>query len=340
VRIKMSMKNKTLAYLRLLRFHAGALIASLSLIGALVMGQRDHSLLLVIFTVGFLYHVYGYVLNDYMDLEVDKQSSDLKRKPLVSGIIPKQHAFIIAISAGIGTYVITLIFFPYLFTILILTVAILLGGIYDCFGKKMPGFSDFIMAGSITFSFLFGASTVPAAFTMVTILVGLLIYFFVVYANAVEGGLKDVDHDYLGGAKTLATVMGVKVKNGRLLLTKKFAIFSYGIEIISFALILLLAVQPEINLFDKSEYWKLIIVILLIIVSLISTVKFLSLKKFDRPLMKKLFGVINSSSGALIIIMILPIIGFETTIILLLLPIIWYIVFNTILCGKPMQPDI
>ena len=38
---KMNLKNKTLAYLRLLRFHSGALIASLSLIGAVVMGQRD-----------------------------------------------------------------------------------------------------------------------------------------------------------------------------------------------------------------------------------------------------------------------------------------------------------
>ena len=336
----MSLKNKTLSYFRLFRFQATGLIAALLVIGAVVSGQSDTYLLLIIFGIGIFYHIFLYVLNDYVDLEVDKQSKDLQRKPLVSGVISPKTGLTIAIIAGILTYILTLIYFPYFSTILILTLAILLAAIYDCFGKKMPGLSDFTMAGSLAFAFLFGASTVPTPLTIVTILVGLLIFLFVVYGNAVEGGLKDVDHDYLGGAKTLATVMGVKVKNGKLLLTKKFSIFSYGIEIISFGLILLIAAQPEIDLFNESEYLKLTIVIILIIVSLISTVRFLTLKRFDRPLMKKLFGVINSSSGALIIIMILPIIGLEKTIILLLLPITWYIIFNTILYGKPMQPDI
>jgi 4-hydroxybenzoate polyprenyltransferase len=336
----MDLKNVTISYFRLFRFQTTGLIATLFLIGAVVAGLSDPFLLFIIFLIGIFYHIYLYVLNDYVDLEVDKQSKDLQRKPLVSGMISPKTGLIIAIVTGILTYILTIIYFPYFNTILMLTFAVLLGAIYDCFGKKMPGLSDFTMAGSLAFAFLLGASTIPTPFTTITILVGLLIFIFVVYGNAVEGGLKDVDHDYLGGAKTLATVMGVKVKNEKLFLTKKFAIFSYGIEIFSFVLILLLAAQPEINIFDKSEYLKLIIVIILIIVTFISSVRFLSLKKFDRALMKKLFAVINSSSGALIIIMIFPIIGLEKTIILLLLPITWYIIFNTILYGKPMQPDI
>jgi len=336
----MDLKNATISYFRLFRFQTTGLIASLFLIGAVITGQSDPYLLIIIFLIGVFYHIYMYVLNDYMDLEVDKQSKDLQRKPLVSGMIAPKTGLIIAMVAGVITYILTIIYFPYFYPILILTLAVLLGTIYDCFGKKMPGLSDFTMAGSLAFAFLFGASTILTPFSTVTILVGLLIFIFVVYGNAVEGGLKDVDHDYLGGAKTLATVMGVKVKNEQLLLTKKFSFFSYGIELISFALILLLAAQPEINIFSKSEYLKLIIVIILIIVTFISTVRFLSLKKFDRSLMKKLFGIINSSSGALIIIMIFPIIGLEKTIILLILPITWYIIFNTILYGKPMQPDI
>jgi len=336
----MNLKNTIISYFRLFRFQATGLIASLLLIGAVISGQNDPYLVLIIFSIGIFYHIFLYVLNDYVDLEVDKQSKDLQRKPLVSGVISPKTGLITAILAGLLTYILTIIYFPYFYTILMLTLAVLLAAVYDCFGKKMPGLSDFTMAGSLAFAFIFGASTIPTPLSLVTILVGLLIFLFVVYGNAVEGGLKDVDHDYLGGAKTLATVMGVKVKNDKLFLTKKFAIFSYGIEIISFTLILLIAAQPEINLFNESELIKLLIVIILIVVSLISTVIFLSLKKFDRPLMKKLFGVINSSSGALIIIMIFPIIGLEKMILLLLLPITWYIIFNTILYGKPMQPDI
>jgi hypothetical protein len=161
-----------------------------------------------------------------------------------------------------------------------------------------------------------------------------------VYGNAIEGGLKDVDHDYLGGAITLATNMGVKVKNGKLLMTKKFAAIAWSIEIISILLILLLANQPEIDLFSFSDYLLLTVVFILIIITLIGTTIFLTMKEFNRSKMKKLFGVINSSSGALILIMLLSIMGLINTIILILLPITWYLLFNTILYGKPTQPDI
>jgi len=336
----MKLKDKIIAYLRLCRLQATGLIATLSVIGAAVAGQKNPFLLGVVFTIGVFYHVFLYVLNDYIDLEVDKKSKDLQRKPLVSGVIPKQNALLITTSAVIIIYILTTVFFPYVLTLLTLSFAVLLGLIYDCFGKKMPGVADFVMAGSLSATFLFGASTSGYMFTMVVYLTFLIILFFTVYGNAVEGGLKDVDHDYLGGAKTLATIMGVKVKNGYLFITKKFAFFSWFIEITSFILILFLACQPEINVFNSQDYLKISVIVFLIIISFISTTRFLTLKRFDRAKMKKLFTVINSSSGALIIILLFPLLGLLQTIVFLLIPITWYIVFNIILYGKPAQPDI
>lgn len=78
----MSVKNEMLEYFRLLRIHSGAGTASILLIGTLIMGQRDSSLLLIIFLIGILGHIYGFVLNDYVDIEVDKKSLDLEKKPL------------------------------------------------------------------------------------------------------------------------------------------------------------------------------------------------------------------------------------------------------------------
>ena len=336
----MRIRDKFIVYARLCRLQATGLIATLSVIGAAVAGQKDPFLLGVVFTIGVFYHVFLYVLNDYIDLEVDKKSKDLQRKPLVSGAIPKQNALILTGFAIVMMYILTIAFFPYIQSLLALSFAVLLGFIYDCFGKKMPGVADFVMAGSLAATFLFGASTVSNPFSMIVYLTFLIILFFTVYGNAVEGGLKDVDHDYLGGAKTLATTMGVKVEDGRLLMTKKFAFFSWSVEIISFILILILANQPEINIFVSYDYLKIGVVLFLIIVSLISTTMFLTLKQFDRTRIKKLFGVINSSSGALIIILLFPLLGMIKTIIFLLLPIGWYLLFNTVLYGKPMQPDI
>lgn len=332
--------EKAKTYLRLCRFQTAGLIATISALGAAVASLESFYLLFLVFLIGALYHIFLYVLNDYIDIEVDRQSKDLQRKPLVSGDISERNALAIVFLAVIMMYLLTILFFPYVQTFLILSIAVILGAIYDCFGKRITGVSDFIMAGSLASMFLFGASTVYFPFSQVVILMFLIILFFTVYGNAVEGGLKDVDHDYLAGARTLATVMGVKVRDGRLILSKGFALFSWSIEIVSFILIILLAYQPEINVFSSNDYIRIGIVVLLIVVSFISTSMFLTLKKFDRAKMKKLFGVINSSSGALLIILLFPILGLIKTVIFLLLPITWYVIFNKILYGKPLQPDI
>ena len=90
-------KNKILEYFRLMRPQGAAQTASILLLGSLIMGQRDFSSLLILFIIGVLSHIHGFVLNDYADVEVDKKLSELEKKPLVSGIIPKQHAIIIII---------------------------------------------------------------------------------------------------------------------------------------------------------------------------------------------------------------------------------------------------
>jgi 4-hydroxybenzoate polyprenyltransferase len=337
--VKMSVKNRVLEYFRLLRFHSGAGTASILLIGSLIMGQRDPFLLIIVFFIGLLGHIYGFVLNDYVDIEVDKKSSDLKKKPLVSGTIPKEHALLIAFSACFCAYVLTIIFFPSLFSIFLLSSAAILSGIYDFLGKKIPG-SDFLLAGSFFFFCLFGASTMSMHFTSLTYIVCLLFFVDFIFLNAVEGGIKDIDHDYLAGAKTLATVMGVNVKEGRLLITKKFTAFAYGLKVIYIGLIILLGFQPELNLWYSDEYIIYIIVALLVIGIFITSYKFLHLPIFDRSRMKKLYGVLNSASLSLIIIMLLPLIGPWITLLLLLLPITWYMAFNFVLYRTLLQPQV
>ena len=337
--IKMSVKNRILEYLRLFRFQAGAVEATIILIGALVMGQRDFSFLLVIFFIGIFGHICGYVLNDYADVEVDKKSYELKEKPLVSGVIPKRNGLIISILAAFITYALTIIFFPYPRSIFLLSLATIFTIIYNFFGKKIPA-SDFIVAGTIALFCLFGASTVPMPFTNLTYIICLLFLFDIVFINVVEGGLKDVDHDYLAGGKTIATRMGVKIKKEILIVPRKFIAFAYSLKAIFIGLILLLGFQPELNLWYSDQYVIHIIVVLLIIIIIIGSYKFLHLSIFDRSKIKRLYSGLNSASGALILIMLLPILGPVITVILILLPITWYIVFNFILYGKPLQPRV
>jgi hypothetical protein len=73
---------------------------------------------------------------------------------------------------------------------------------------------------------------------------------------------------------------------------------------------------------------------------LFGSAKLLHLKVFDRAKMKKIYGGINAASGILYIIVLYPIFGFGITLFLLLYPVSWYTIFNTILYGKPMQPQV
>jgi 4-hydroxybenzoate polyprenyltransferase len=326
----MNLKTTILEYLRLFRFHSVSMETTFILIGALIMGQRDLLLLFIIFLIGFFGHICGYVLNDYADIEVDKKSHELKEKPLVSGIIPKNNALIISFIAAFLSYILVFIFFRNLQTILFLGLATVLTIIYNFYGKKIPG-SDAIAAGTIVVFFLMSASSLSMPLTNLVYIVGLILFFDIVFANMVEGGLKDVDHDYLSGAKTLATVTGVKVQDAKLIITRKFLGISYTIRAIYIFMIILLGFEPKINIWLSNSYPSIIvevIAIIFMIVVLFGSYKLLSLKVFDRSKIKRLYGGINAASGILYIIMLYPIfalenpiLGLEITLFLLLFQI-------------------
>jgi 4-hydroxybenzoate polyprenyltransferase len=345
----MKLRSMILEYLRLFRFHAVSMETTIILIGALIMGQRDLLLLSIIFLIGFFGHICGYVLNDYADIEVDKISHELREKPLVSGTIPKNNALIIAFITALLSYILVFIFFQNLQTILFLGLATVLTIVYNFLGKKIPG-SDAIVAATVVVFFFMSASSLGKPLTNLVYIVGLIFLFDIIFINIVEGGLKDVDHDYLSGAKTLATVTGVKVENGKLITTGKFLAISYTIRAIYIVMIILLGFQPQINIWLSNSISSIVVgvvAVILMIIVLYGSYKFLSLKVFDRSKMKRLYGGINAASGILYIVMLYPIFALENpilglgiTLFLLLFPVTWYTVFNTILYGKPMQPRV
>ena len=336
----MIVKNKLLEYLRLFRFHSVSSEVIILLVGALIMGQRDLFLLFIIFLIGIFAHIWGYILNDYADVEVDKKSSYLQKKPLVSGSISKKNALLVAIIAAIITFALTIIFFPSIYSILLLSLATILTIIYDFFGKKIPHFSDSIVAGALFFFCLFGASTVSNDFTYVLYIVCLLFFVDIIFINGIEGGLKDVDHDSLAGAKTLAIITGVRVNGENLSITRKFSTIAYSLMAIFIGMIILLSFQPEIDLWRSGNYIIQVIIVLLAIVTVFISYKLLNLSTFDRSKIKKLIAGHSAASGALIFTMLLPIVGIWIAVFLLLFPVIWYTVFNYILFGKPLQPQI
>ncbi|KYK25883.1 hypothetical protein AYK20_04320 [Thermoplasmatales archaeon SG8-52-1] len=331
--------NTICEYLRLFRLHTGAATASAPLIGGLIMGQRDISSLIVLFLIGIFYHVFGFVLNEYIDVNVDKKSIDLKDKPLVSGSISKKQALYIVIISIICSYLLIFIFFRSIYTVSFFSLSLIFGVIYDLYGKKILGL-DFVLAGGFFFLCLTGASTKSTDFNFLIYLFCLLYFFQIVYNNAVEGGLKDVGHDSTAGAITLATFMGVTVEKGILRITKSFVIFSYFLRFIFLALIVILGLQPQLLFWSDKHIFEIVIIVLLIVIYFATLFSFLRTMKFDRARLKKIFSINEMISFFMVLIVLSPMIGLYLTVFLIMLPAVWYLAFNVILYGKLLEPRV
>jgi 4-hydroxybenzoate polyprenyltransferase len=202
----MGTKSTTLEYLKLFRLQTGATTAVAPIIGYLVISNQyqvniELTELFVIFLIGVLMHIFEFVLNEYIDLEVDKRSPDLAQKPLVSGTIAPQAALAVVFISLILSYILTIVFFFDIWPLILLSLSFGFGAIYDIYGKRFAG-SDFTLALWIFGFCLFGASIQTIEFTGILYLVAGLGFFQILFNNAIEGGLKDADHDAAAGAKT------------------------------------------------------------------------------------------------------------------------------------------
>ena len=71
-------------------------LATPPIFGALSVGVHgDVYSLMILFAIGAFSVIFGFVLNDYADVELDKLIKDLKGKPLVDGVIERRTAVFI-----------------------------------------------------------------------------------------------------------------------------------------------------------------------------------------------------------------------------------------------------
>jgi 4-hydroxybenzoate polyprenyltransferase len=332
-------KNTIQNYLSLLRIQTAAATASAPLLGGLVMGQRDVMHLAVLFIIGLLVHIFGFVLNEYVDIEIDRKSTDLKKKPLVSGDITKNQALIVVIISILCGYGLIIIFYRSIYPITFFSLAIILGGLYDLYGKRIVGM-DFILAGALFFICITGASTISINFNILVYLVCLVYFFQIAYNNAVEGGLKDVDHDGIGGAKTMAISMGVNVRQGLLQITKSFVGFAYCLRFIFLGLLVFIGSQPQLNFWSYKNILHILIILFLTVIYIGTLSRFLKSMKFDRSRLKRLFSLHEMTSYFMVIIVLSTLFDLQITIFLIFLPAIWYLVTNLFLYGKLLEPRV
>jgi 4-hydroxybenzoate polyprenyltransferase len=362
-------------YIKLTRPFNLALTGIAPVLGALSMNENNLFSLFVLFIIGCLSHVYGFVLNDYIDVKIDKSSKDLDERPLVSGTIKRKNALFFAVGSMVLSWGLTIYFFSsfhnFLILISILIFADILATIYNFISKKIPGM-DFFVGGAVFFLIMFGASTVSLNLTKFAIIVALIGFTQVLFMNMINGGLKDIDHDCVAGGKTVAVALGVKVGNASEFLTEKPKAFpkmlgkcqkhfpshaiansshfqqvgkhrmtipnSFRAVAYSVAVVhLSLIFTPFIFLGMIYSAWQIIILILLSIVTLYFVTKMLTMKKFVRKDMRKNIGLHVIFMYALAPVMMMSL-GWWIG-LLAFIPPLGFLLSNLVLHGGMLKPE-
>jgi len=331
--------SKVAAYAKLLRIPGLGGLAIPPVIGALTVGIYDINILVILFIIGSLSAIYGFILNDYADVELDKLVKELQKKPLVSGEVSRKNALAISVFCIMFTFIFVFLLWRGMYlddfkfaAVLSIITAGVLGSIYNLFGKKIVG-SDFLVAIAMAFVFLFGALAFGRP-TMLTWVIFILTFNQTIHMNAVEGGIKDSDHDYKMGVKNIAFASGVKVSGNKIVIPASFKIFGMGIRVFSAFLVFI----PFVFLNYDYYLWQIIILALATLLVLYTSAKLITIKIFDRSKIRKFIGVQSYLRYSLVPIMLISIIGLTYSVILIIFPIIWYIVFTPLLKEELFKP--
>lgn len=180
--------------------------------GTATGGATPAQIILIIVTA-FQFHIFTYVLNDVIDLPVDRLMSKRATHPLVRDELTPKTALIIALVQIPIVLVVGGLADLSLYALAALLLAILCMAIYDIWGKRTryPPVTDLIQAlswGSLT---LYGALVVGSP-SILTLILASIFVVFILLMNGVFEGVIDIEEDSAAGLKTTAMLFGAKAR--------------------------------------------------------------------------------------------------------------------------------
>jgi 4-hydroxybenzoate polyprenyltransferase len=201
---------------RFLRLHYFGFTWMLVLLGASTVSRNPDAWLIIgLLAVGVCVHVHGYVLNDVIDLDLDRTQNRRSKDPLVRGVIPKKAALAFALlqiplAVLVGFYMQVGVW-----AWCALGACFALSFVYDKWGKRcaFPPLTDLIQGlacGSLVFFGLFAANPEASYAEVRERALPVLVYGvgFIFLINGIHGGLRDLWTDLTQQRRTTAIFLG------------------------------------------------------------------------------------------------------------------------------------
>ncbi len=192
----------------------GASVTMVLLGAATALSRLTPGMVPGLVAVALSFHIYAYVLNDVVDLPIDRTDARRRNSPLVMGQISARSALGIAL-AQIPVLVLLTIWMggesSALVTLGVLVAAVT---VYDLWGKRspIPPVTDLVQ-GVAWGALGWLAAELTGGASRWTVVLALYFLAFIMLANGVHGSIRDLENDRGHGART--TAIWFAAGNGR-----------------------------------------------------------------------------------------------------------------------------
>lgn len=158
------------------------------------------------------FHQFGYVLNDVIDLPIDRLHPGRAGYPLVRGWLKPWHALAYALAQIPLAFAISAWLGAGVWAYAALAAAFLGLGVYDMWGKRtrLPPLTDALQGLGWAALALYGAIVAGGAPARLSWILAAWVVLYIVLVNGVHGSLRDLTSDTAAGALTTAILLGAR----------------------------------------------------------------------------------------------------------------------------------
>jgi 4-hydroxybenzoate polyprenyltransferase len=328
-------------YAKLIRPYGILFLGLTPVFGALCNEMFDMVHLLFLLLIGVLVHIFTFVQNDIFDVDVDTQSTHVSKRPLVAGNITKNNALIIVLLSLVFSLLSTVFVFFSLVSFCVLVLVFFLMTLYNKCSKRFAGMEYVLGLGVFSLG-VFGALTVSDTASLFAVIVSLACGMQWLFSVGVSANLKDVKEDAQLGIRTTPSILGVRAENERLVISISFWVYAL---LLKFLHIMILSTPFFLGYVSIYAYDLLLSGVPFIVLSFVlmyTTVMILSTPLSKRDTMLRYQGLHEGFALLLIPVMLLSYLvenlSVMSTMLLLVIIILWPLIMLRMLFGKTMIP--
>lgn len=202
---------------RLVRLHLAFFTVTWMLLGAASVPRGMSAIELgALLGVALCFHVFAYVLNDVLDLSIDRTQSARQQDLLVRGVVGRRLALALALVQPLLTLPLVAFLHGGVPAYGAILGGFLLMGAYNVWGKRclLPPLTDAVQGLAWGSLVVFGALALGARPGALTWTVTAYAAVFTIFINGIHGSFRDLANDHAHGARTTALFFGARPAPG------------------------------------------------------------------------------------------------------------------------------